>query len=116
MIKIKDADGNEFLYWPVSGLEEGEVTGTILVVLEVTDGPAGGTLSATNDARIAVMARAVGVGAFQNIASNPIDLEGLPNGDNPFEVYLEALSGIVGVERVSLTVSAASSRAAGWLE
>jgi hypothetical protein len=109
---IKDTDGNELTYWPISGLVEGENSQTLQFIVENTGT---GKVSASVDSRLIVWARPVGNPIWVNIAVAPIPLSGYPIGDVDFECYVEALSPIVGLERVPVSVVAGSSSAAGWV-
>ncbi len=105
---IKDADGNELSYWPISGLIEGEDSETLVFYVQ-----GGGTLYATESDKCIFWARRVGDPTWVNVAVSPYSLVGL-TGDIAFEGYVEALTPIVGLERIPLTVVAGSSGPAGW--
>ena len=110
---IYDENGDDLVYWPISGLEEGTASETINILVDtpVTNG----LLTATDDARATVYAREAGsADPWQDIADDPIDLSGYPVGQTEFEVYVQALSPISGFQRVPLQVTAGTATAAGW--
>lgn len=110
---IYDAQDNELAYWPISGLVEGESSEVLTFKVEtpVTNG----LLAASKDDRVTIYARRKGVGAsYQDIATDPIDLSALPVGPTEFEVFIQALSPIVGLERVPIQVTSGTSTPAGW--
>lgn len=109
---MKDGLGNQLDYWPLSGLVEGQLSDTFPFKVAT---PAFAFLTATEDTRVKVWCRSVGVGLFQDIAIFPINLEFFPAGDTDFEFYVEALTPIMGLERVPITAVAAESEPAGWV-
>lgn len=108
---IKDSNGDELTYWPISGLVEGENSEVLDFTLEIPDVAA--TLTANADARLIVWAKKVGDASFVNISEDPYDLSSL-SGDVDFQAYVEALSPIEGLERVPVSVIAGTGSAAGW--
>jgi hypothetical protein len=110
---IKDADGNDLVFWPVSGMAEGDVIGPVLIT--ITDTPLDAEFTTRVDPRLTVLARVNGVGPYLDISLNPIDLSSLPSGGVTLQVKLQANAPINGVERVPLTVGTYSSSPAGWV-
>lgn len=108
---IKDTDGMEITYWPISGLIAGDTSQHLTFTVEVPGSNA--TLSCTEDDRLIVWAKKVGDASFVNLATSPYDLTGL-SGDVDFEMYIEALSPIEGLNRIPIIVSAGTSSDAGW--
>lgn len=108
---IKDVDGDELAYWPVSGMVEGDTVGPESIYI---DCPVEGTLSAGVDSRLEVRGRIAGVGSYVDLSSSPIDLSSLGPGTVEFEIELEALSPIVGLERVPVFLGTSSSGPADW--
>lgn len=109
---IRDAAGEELLYWPAGAVQSGE-DGPVLVI--GADTPAPGALTAEDVAVLRVMARLHGTAdAYQDLASEPLDLSALPAGVTQFDVFLRAAAGVEGVEHPVLTVAAAQSTAANW--
>lgn len=108
---ITDNDDNELTYWPISGLIEGETSEVLTCKVTVPDGV--GFLSANQDSRVKIMARKVGDASYIDISDTPYDLTGL-SGTVSFEMYVEALSPIEGLERVAVAVIAGSGSNAGW--
>ena len=109
---MKDSAGNVLTYWPISDLEEGDLSDVL--TFKIT-GPVSGKLVATNDPRARVWARVASVGSYVNISTGFIALS-LSSGDHSYECYVEALSPISGLQRVALSVIAAVAGQAGWAE
>lgn len=109
---ILDSDGNELVYWPISGLIEGQDSETLEFTVPVP--VTGGELSASADPRLIVWAREAGDVTWVNVSENPIDLTALAGTDVDFECYVEALSPIEGLERVPVSVNAGTGSPAGW--
>lgn len=109
---IKDANGDELIYWPISGLIEGEDSETLDFTVEIP--VEASLLSATIDSRIIVWAKKVGDVSFVDISNSPYDLS-LLSGDVDFQVYIEALTPIDGLERIPVSVMAGTSSPAGWV-
>jgi len=111
---MKDANGDELTYWPITGLVEGE-TSQVLTIL-VTTPVVGGYLRASNDPRLKVWARPKDVGEdYVDIRFTGIALADMPVGDTEFEIYVEAVTPITGLERIPVAVSASGASAANWL-
>lgn len=108
---IRDTDGDEFTYLPISGLKEGDTVGPITVYIET---PNEGSLSADFDARMTITARVTGVGSYVNINATPLDLSGMAPGTTGFDIKVTANSPIVGLERVPLYVAVSTQGPAGW--
>lgn len=108
---IRDTDGNQITYWPISGLVEGQNSEVLEFIVEASGT---GRLSASFDTRGRVWAKRTTSGLYQNISASPIDLTGLI-GDIHFNCYVEALSPIEGLQRVGLSVIAGTSSPAGWV-
>lgn len=109
---IKDEIGNELVYWPISGLGEGESSGVL--TFNVPTPQHLGRLRASIDSRVKVFCRVAGVGSYVDISSTSIDLAVLAGPDTDFEIYVEAQSPIEGLERVPISVVAGTSSSAGW--
>jgi hypothetical protein len=109
---ILDADGNELVYWPISGLIEGEDSEVLEFTIPVPDYPT--MLTASLDDRGIVWARKVGDAGYVNISTTPYDLSAL-SGFQDFQCYVEALTPIVGLERVPFSVVAGTGSPAGWV-
>ena len=110
---ITDSDGNELVYWPISGLIEGENSEVLSFTVAVPTEEA--SITATYDARINVWVKKVGDASYVNISTNPYDLAGL-SGDVDFLVYIEALSPIEGLERIPISIVVGSGSSAGWAD
>ena len=110
---IFDANGNELIYWPISGLIEGENSDTLDFTVEVPATVA--SLTTTLDSRVNVWVKKVGDVAFVNISETSYDLTGLGPGDVDFQIYLEALTPIEGLERIPITITAGVAYSAGWV-
>lgn len=114
MANFYDADLNLMTYWPIPTLKENDISPTIIVQLIA---PRNGYLRASLDARARVWAKWMQfpLNPFINIsAGSGINLNGIPGPYAVFQIYVEALSPIVGMERVPLTVMATESDPAGW--
>jgi alpha-D-ribose 1-methylphosphonate 5-triphosphate synthase subunit PhnG len=113
MGSIRDSQGRTIGYLPVD-LAAGEET--IALVYQVTPAVAGEKLRSASNALVSVHARQHGTGnPFQNLATNPIDLSGLPlNVATQFDVKFVAAGSIAGRQHTRLAFRAASSRPAGW--
>lgn len=111
---MKDEDGELFTYWALTGLVEGE-NSDVLTFSEAV--PMDGELRATDDSRVITWARRKSVGGpYFNLVTDPIDLSGLPAGDEEFELYIEAIGPVsAGSELGTIFVSSAIASAAGWL-
>jgi len=110
---ILDADDNEIVYVPISGLAEGQNSDEITFFL---DGPITGKLVATDSDFAQVWARNPDTLVYQNISINPMDLTPF-NVAVPyrFKAYVQALSTLSqGLERVALTVMHGINSPAGW--
>lgn len=108
---ITDNDDNELTYWPISGLIEGESSEVLTCKVTVPDGIS--ALSANQDDRVRIMARKVGDASYIDISDTPYDLSSL-SGVVSFQIYVEALSPIEGLERVAIAVIAGGGSSAGW--
>lgn len=110
---IKDDAGVlDFTFWPIPGLLEGQTSAVRTFTID--DLPLeNGTLYASEDDRIICWGRRTGIGSYQNLTTNPIDLSVL-SGNIEFQTYVEALTPISGLERIPLSVVAGSSASAGW--
>jgi len=108
---IKDANNVEMIYWPINGLVEGQSTDPIVLRI---DTPVAGELRCEPNPNLRIMARVNGSGAYQDIASDPIDLSGFPAGQTEFQIYAEALSPIAGALRVVMYVSTSLNGPAAW--
>lgn len=110
---MKDENGDKFEYWQITGLLEGDTSQTMTVKIETP--VVRGRLSCEASEKIKVWARIKDIGDFVDLNESPIDLSGLPMGWTDFEVYVEALSPIIGLDRVPMNLNVSSSGAAGWL-
>lgn len=119
---IRDANGNELIYWPISGLIEGADSEVLYFELDVPSTPS--RLSATHDSRTNVWVKLLGGDAdpppdppphfgYLNISIDPYDLAGL-DGVAEFNCIVEALTPITGLERVPLSIVVGTSSGAGW--
>ena len=108
---IKDANGNELTYWPISGLIEGQDSEVLQFTVEVPETPA--YLRAAEDERYIAWARKVGDTDYVDIETDPYDLSAL-SGDVDFEMYIEATGPIDGLERIPIVVSDGTQYPAGW--
>jgi hypothetical protein len=107
---ILDENENELVYWPISGLIEGENSQELTFMLE---GPTSGKLVGTEDDRVTVFARPKGVGAeYQDISNVPIEVNIVVNTE--YEIFVRANSPIEGLERVPVSVVLGSSNPAQW--
>lgn len=111
---IRDANGEELTYWPISGLEEGQDSAHLTVYV---DTPQTGALRArSSSARAQVWARIGDSGGFTNITTGEIALAGLAYPETAFEIFVRATGPIPnGFERVSLTVGPAAGQPAAWM-
>lgn len=107
---IKDSQGDEITYWPISGLKAGEDSEVLEFTIEVSAEPS--ELVATQHDDVIVWVREVGDPSYVNL-STPYDLSAL-SGDVDFELYIEALNTVVGFMRIPLNVIAGQSSPAGW--
>jgi hypothetical protein len=112
MTSLKDSDGNELTYWPISGLTAGESSEVLTFTQDIELG-AESKLRATPDPRYKIWAKRTADVSYQDITVSPYDLTGL-SGTIEFQVYVEALSTIVGVERVPISVGASVAKSALW--
>lgn len=109
---IRDADGNELLFWPAGAVVSG-ADGPVLVVGADTPDPGRLTAEARDDLR--VMARLHGTAdVYRDLAAEPFDLSALPAGATQFDVFLRAAEGVEGVGHFDLTVVSAVSGPANW--
>lgn len=109
---IFDDAGSVLTYWPITGLTEGEESQHIFIRVDV---PVMGLFSATDDPRLRVMGKLDGPGPFVDLATVGVDLSAMSPGQARMEIYCVAHSPIDLVERVGLTVGAASDAAAAYL-
>jgi hypothetical protein len=113
MTIIKDLLGNDFEYWPLTGLIEGDDSEPVGFTVTV---PYDGELKASTEPKVIVWARVVTAGpSFTNISTTGIDLSGYLAGELEFESYVEAVGPITGLERVYVNVGAFSPKPADWL-
>jgi hypothetical protein len=105
---IKDSNGDEFTYMPLT-LVEGAESPLVRVSVEI---PSKGAFKATSDARARVLARRVGETMFVDLADNPI-VYGAAQADGEFDLKIEAGS-ITGFEMITLNVGFFSASSAGW--
>lgn len=109
---MRDYNGDDLTYWPISNLIEGDDSEILIFVL---DTPIVGFLTADSDPRIKVWARENGVGSYQDITNDPIDLSGFSGPTTEFQCYVESIDAqITGFEFVPLVVSASQTSPAGW--
>jgi hypothetical protein len=109
---IRDGDGNELLYWPITALQAG-TDSQILRGIQV-DTPNPGLLQVTADERAIVYISEAGAEDYVNLAENPIPLDARPGPFTAFDVYVHAVEDVGPFERVGLEVGPARSSAAGW--
>jgi hypothetical protein len=110
---IKDFEGNEIVYWPITGLASGEQSETIVIRIAT---PVVGYLRAESNDKVSVWARVQSQGTFVNISETPIDLSNMLGAEETaFEIYVEAAESIDGLERIPISVLASKSRSAGWI-
>lgn len=112
MSLLKDSNGDDLTFWPISGLIEGEDS----AILEFNfPTPQQGQLLSELDDRLEVYCREKDVGTFQDISQTPIVLSGYAvNAAREFEIFVRALTPISGLERIPLGVSIGTSTASGW--
>lgn len=108
---ITDTLGNELTYWPISELIEGGVSETLEFVVPIPSHAS--ELKGAADYRYIIWAKKVGDAAFVNLGTTPYSLAGL-SGNVHFQMYIEALSPIVGLERLPIPIVAGASAPAGW--
>lgn len=118
---IKDMAGNEITYWPITGLIEGENSDTLLFTVDMPPTPSSGPapvagLYANADARAQVWVKKVGDIDFVNVSGSRYSFDDLiGSGTVDFEGYVKALTPIVGLQRVPMSVVSGQSSQAGWL-
>lgn len=109
---IRDGDGRELLYWPITSLRAGQDS-QILRGIRV-DTPDAGELQATADERAIVYISEAGAEDYIELAANPISLAGYPGPYAAFDIYVHAVEDTGPFERVGLEVGPSRSSAAGW--
>jgi hypothetical protein len=112
---ITDTDGNTITYWPISGLLEGENSEVLTFNAGLGAAVAGTSLIANPDiaGKVKVWAkRSVDV-SYIDISSVPYDLSTV-SGNTAFNCYVEALTTIVGLERIPIAVFVGVSLPALW--
>lgn len=136
---IKDSDGNELTYWPISGLVEGESSDILAFnFVNPSTGVNVALLASNLDARAIVWVRITDTalvisrggtiigggfhhppgptpGPWFNISAEPIDLANYVAGTLTFECFIEAMSPITGLNRVPFSVIAGVGGGAAWL-
>lgn len=112
---IKDSDGVEITYWPISGLTVGEVSETLEFTVELGVSGAGTALKSSIDASVAVWAKQPSDISVVDISQDPYDLSAL-SGDVDFELYVEALGPVDGLVRIPIEVFAGVASPAGWTD
>src|SRR5437868_15205456 len=107
-----DEFGAVLLYWPV-WLDESSQSAQLVIGL---DTPAVGyQLRATNDVKVRAMARLHGTtDPFMDLGVSPIDLGGFVGPITQFDIYVSALTPIVGLERHVITLVAGQNVMAGY--
>lgn len=108
---IKDANGNEITYWPITGLIEGQDSIVLDFTVEVPVTPS--ALAASYNVKVKTWARKVGDTDYVDISVDPYDLSAL-SGDVDFQGFVEAVGPIEGLERIPIVVSAGTGHPAGW--
>lgn len=109
---IRDADGKELTYWPVTGLRAGEDSDVLHIFV---DTPQVARLRASLDPHLAAWGRVAGLGGpWTNLGDVGLSLALLAGPETEFEVYVSASAEVVTVERVALTIGAATSGPANW--
>jgi hypothetical protein len=110
---IRDADGVELTYWPVTGLRAGEDSPPLNIFV---DTPQVGRLRASEHEHLTIWGRPAGLGGpYTDLTHTGLDLAMLAGPETEFEIYAAASSAVTAVERVALTVGVMFSRPAGWL-
>jgi hypothetical protein len=108
---IENLDGNVIGYIPLFVVAGGETNPfTIRIVLDLN----GGELK-SGQAEIAALWGRIGAGAYQELFTNPLDLNAYANGSVDVQIKAKADADAVGLNRVfnSLNVGNGGS-AAGW--
>lgn len=115
MSDIRNENGSDAEYWPITGLPAGSVSNTRTFLI---DTPLNGILYATDHDKVRVHCTCAAAGIVaRDLGSNPIDLSAISAGpDTEFEIWVEALTPIVGLYRVPLAVGAGIANPAGWVE
>lgn len=109
---IYDNDGKELVYWPITGLVEGQDSEHFFLWI---DTPAEAHFNASADVRLSIFGRVAGLGGpFVELSGDGIDLSGMSEGQTRFEIYAHAEEPIEEVERVILNVGPFASIAANW--
>lgn len=113
---MRDGANEQLDYWQITGLVAGQNSQPIDVKVDVP--VINGRLKASIDARAKVWVRRKSVGgAYTNVSQGSgFDLSNLAAGVETFEVYVEAVAPITGLERVPVEVTASTSSAAGWTD
>jgi hypothetical protein len=110
---IFDAADEILLYWPITGLSEGQDSGHITIRRDTP--VAHGVLVAESSSKLKVFGRVGSSGSFIDLALTGINLSALSSGRTSFEIYAHALSPIVGFERVTIAVGSATFSSAGFM-
>lgn len=108
---MRDGLGNDIVYIPISGLVEGQSTPVFSVFVDL---PSTGKFTSESSTKARVMGREAGTMMYVDIAQEPFDLAGMVGSEVEFELYVEALYPIEGLERIPLSVSAGEAKPAGW--
>lgn len=109
---IRDGNGDELTYWPISGVIEGDDTDPLLF----TPTTQGQKITATRDDRVVVKCRVAGAGPYTDISNGSLDVSALMlDGSVDFDIYATVMGPIEGLERIPITVTVGSSGPAGWL-
>lgn len=114
MAIILDTNGNELEYIPIHGMKEGDTVGPFIIKIQTPDDS---ILMATKDDRVLVEGRVNGVGLFQDLATDPIDLSTMPAAMSEFEIKVTAITPWPGnspFERVPIRLLSASLGTADW--
>lgn len=109
---IRDADGNELTYWPVTGLRAGEDSPTLNIFV---DTPQANRLRASVHEHLTIWGRPAGLGGpYTDLTNTGLDLHLLAGPETGFEIYAHASTAVTTVERVALTVGTISGGPADW--
>lgn len=104
-------NGNRVNFIPVNLLEGDE---TAVITLRITPEIADALLRGTLDAAASIKAR-IGLAAFQDLATTPLDLSGYFGGSVDIDFKVAASDPLPGVTRVLLIAGISRPRSAAWL-
>jgi hypothetical protein len=110
---LLDIADNSIGYLPLT-LEAGETSPVI--VLKAIPEALGERLRSSNTPEVILWGRIQGVGAFQDLNAEPLNLDAYLHGYALVEIKAEASAGIAGVVRVGQFLGGASGGGAGWLD